>query len=90
AARNEVITVLVNAVRDGNAVRFGYDNVRGRACETLGKLGERAATNEVIAALVNAMRDDDGDVRLGACKALGILGERAATNEVIDAMVNEV
>ncbi|CAF4941461.1 unnamed protein product, partial [Rotaria socialis] len=59
-----------------------------RACEALGKLGEKAATNEVIAALINATRDEDSDVRWNACQALGKLDEKAATNEVIAALIN--
>ena len=52
AATNEVISQLVEALRDTS-----YD-VRRDACEALGKIGEKAATNEVISQLVKALRDD--------------------------------
>jgi hypothetical protein len=81
AATNEVITKLMSALGDQS------DDVRGNACEALGKMGEKAATNEVITKLVSALGDQNDDVRGNACEALVKMGEKAATNEVISQLV---
>ncbi|CAF3578362.1 unnamed protein product [Rotaria sp. Silwood1] len=82
AATNDVVTALMNAMRDEDKY------VRWAASEALGKMGEKATTNEVITALLNAMHDEHKYVRKVVSEALGKMGEKAATNEVITALVN--
>jgi HEAT repeat protein len=62
--------------------------VRSSACETLVKMGEKAATNEIINALMMALGDTNEWVRSSACEALGKMGEKAATNEVMEILLN--
>jgi vesicle coat complex subunit len=81
AATNEMSTKIVSAVGDQS------DDVRGNACEALGKMGEKGATNEVITKLVSALGDQSDHVRGNACEALGRMGEKGATNEVISQLL---
>jgi HEAT repeat protein len=81
-ATNDVISKLVSALGDERKY------VRGKACETLGRMGEKAATNDVISKLVSALGDESELVRETACEALGEIGEKAATNDVISKLVS--
>ena len=58
-----------------------------KACETLGNMGEKAATDEVITKLLNALRDRKSWARNSASIALEKMREKAATDEVITKLV---
>ena len=77
---NPLIT-LINSI--GNLVKSGNEKVRAYACESLGRMGDKAATDEIISLLVNAIKDGNKFVRSNACFALGKMNEKAAIDEVI-------
>jgi hypothetical protein len=79
-----VLAGLVDALGDKS------EYVRESACETLAKLGEKAATENVLVGLTNAMCHNVNypkPIREKACKALGSMGEKSATSVVIAGLV---
>ncbi|CAF1412401.1 unnamed protein product [Rotaria magnacalcarata] len=80
-------SILLNSVVI--ALDNGFKEVRGNACQALGRMGEKTTTNEVINKLVSvALEDATLNVRINACKALGVMGEKVATNQFINKLVS--
>ncbi|CAF1086241.1 unnamed protein product [Adineta ricciae] len=69
------------------ALRSDDVSVRSWACDTLGGIGEKAATKEVMDGLLEALTTGDNSLRSTACDALSRMGKKAATKEVIDALI---
>ncbi|CAF0987163.1 unnamed protein product [Adineta steineri] len=61
--------------------------VRSSACQTLGKMGEKAPTDQVVNSLLSALSDVHYWVRRSACEALGKMGEKAGSPGVINGLV---
>ncbi|CAF2066920.1 unnamed protein product [Rotaria magnacalcarata] len=80
-------SILLNSVVI--ALDNGFKEVRGNACQALGRMGEKTTTNEVINKLVSvALEDATLNVRINACKARGVMGEKVATNQFINKLVS--
>ena len=82
APTEKFLSTMDNALEDENYT------VRMCACETLVKMGKKAANEKVIDALINALQHQDSHDRRKACQALGKMDENAANEKVIDALIN--
>ncbi|MEH2248910.1 NACHT domain-containing protein, partial [Nostoc sp.] len=68
-----------------NSLQHEDYNVRQRAANALGEIGNEAA----VSALIDALQDEDSDVRRIAASALGEIGNEAAVSALIDALQDE-
>ena len=75
-----LVNSLIKALRDDD-----YPNVRGRAADSLGKLGDPQAVEPLMAAL----QDENSYVRWLAAGALGVLGDPRAVGPLKELLPNE-
>ncbi|CAF2025452.1 unnamed protein product [Rotaria magnacalcarata] len=69
-------------------VQHEQQDIRNAACDSLGNMGEKAATKDIIDTLMKRMRDDCLDIMSNARQVICRIAEKAATKEIIDALIN--